>query len=1039
MVAGGSVELDVILNLKKIEQDAKKAEKLIEQALNDRTVRVDVDTGNAVSEVLGIGDAAKKAADDTREIGVAARSLDSIFEGVGQSIGQTLIEALQNAIGLVRELTSDAIRTGASFEQLEEALKGALGEQEGSQALAQIQEFAANTPEQVDTLTESFIKLTNRGFRPSIEELTNLGDLAASQTKEIDQLAEALLDAEVGQFERLLEFGIRAERANGQVTLSFRDLQETVADTPEAIRGVLLGFGQLEGIAGSLERQAATTAGRLSNLQDAGDQVAVTFFRSVKPALDAALEVLSQLLGDISGDDLFGSLADSAQNFADALETNPELIERISTAVQELAGILVQVSAAVLDLGADFANTEASISSLDSAIELLRNLALTIDLITSSVRAAVQVVAPFLDNTLSLIGSVFQVVRQAREAIDAVLDRIGVLAQNLDNVPIVGRFFENGAVGQLIDARDQVQALGDDLSALGQAGLEEANQQSTDSFLDNARRREQNQSSGTNGTNYQAELAELENALAAQEAVLRESGASEEQIRAQLLANEQQFLRDRVTINQQAVTELRQQLAAGLGAEEVERVNAEILQIERAISADRITLAQNTAQAQEAAATEALEAVERANAEANRAILRSQQERVVAVREQQLAGVLNEEQAAQEIEAIARSTTNAQIAESERQLSEVSRLRDEGVLTAEEASNRETELQGQIQDATLQRLEDEIAARQEAADRALEITLDLIERELDAFEAQQQERIRILSRQSAELSNQNDLLSSQQNLQQALFDLDNQSLQASIDRAENEGRSADAARLRLDLRRQEGRQLEATQAAERQALAIQQRQTELTLRREAAEARIAEARARSAVQTAIENGESEERIALLREELAAAQDLSAVVRDQQATLAQTNDIDQAAQIANQIRDRRELLMDEANELRQSGREGGLSRGMRNRLQEIDRELQAPPSLPAFSDMQRSPAQDITQMLRNVPSPAQIQPELPAMGAGFQVELGAIAGNVQRIADFLPQMDRQMNNVFHIESNSGQQSAEQVLAELERAKLRQRGG
>ncbi|MEO1208298.1 MAG: hypothetical protein AAFX78_02030 [Cyanobacteria bacterium J06638_20] len=198
--------------------------------------------------------------------------------------------------GTIGALSANAIRTGAALEQLESALKNAFGEEQGSRELERIQEFAANTPFQVDALTESFLKLVNRGFVPTNEELENLGDFAASQAKDFDQFVEALLDAQTGEFERLKEFGIQASRSGDQVTLAFRGMQQTVENTPEAIREVLLGFGDLEGIQGSLAAQSATLAGQYSNLQDGLDQVNVAFFEFAEGGAKSALGVANDLV-----------------------------------------------------------------------------------------------------------------------------------------------------------------------------------------------------------------------------------------------------------------------------------------------------------------------------------------------------------------------------------------------------------------------------------------------------------------------------------------------------------------------------------------------------------------------------------------------------------------------------------------------------------------------------------------------------------------------------------------------------------------------
>lgn len=65
--------------------------------------------------------------------------------------------------------------------------------------------------------TESYIKLVNRGIKPTTDELTAMGDIAMSQGKDIDQFIEALLDAMTGENERLKEFGITASK-NGKTT-----------------------------------------------------------------------------------------------------------------------------------------------------------------------------------------------------------------------------------------------------------------------------------------------------------------------------------------------------------------------------------------------------------------------------------------------------------------------------------------------------------------------------------------------------------------------------------------------------------------------------------------------------------------------------------------------------------------------------------------------------------------------------------------------------------------------------------------------------
>lgn len=91
-------------------------------------------------------------------------------------------------------------------------------------------------------MTESYIKLVNRGFKPTREEIISLGDLASSQGKQFDQLTEALLDAQTGEFERLKEFGVKAKVSGDQVAFTFKGVTTTVSKTDDAIRAYVLSL-----------------------------------------------------------------------------------------------------------------------------------------------------------------------------------------------------------------------------------------------------------------------------------------------------------------------------------------------------------------------------------------------------------------------------------------------------------------------------------------------------------------------------------------------------------------------------------------------------------------------------------------------------------------------------------------------------------------------------------------------------------------------------------------------------------------------------
>jgi hypothetical protein len=76
------------------------------------------------------------------------------------------------------------------------------------------------------------------------------------------------MDAQSGEFERLKEFGIKASQQGDIVQFTFKGITTEVAKSDKAIQEYLLGLGNLQGVAGSMEAIAATTGGTISNLED---------------------------------------------------------------------------------------------------------------------------------------------------------------------------------------------------------------------------------------------------------------------------------------------------------------------------------------------------------------------------------------------------------------------------------------------------------------------------------------------------------------------------------------------------------------------------------------------------------------------------------------------------------------------------------------------------------------------------------------------------------------------------------------------------
>jgi hypothetical protein len=283
----------------RIKGDSKDVENLIKQL--EKTKQVD----NDVAKTFKKNNEDFKHQQKEKEVAVknTAKTVSSELGGLNsqlKNIGGMIAGyfSVQALIGF----TKAVVDTRAEFQKLEAVLTNTLGSNSEAQlALKQIQDFAAATPFSVQELTSSFVKLVNQGFKPTMDEMTKLGDIAASQGKSFDQLTEAIIDAQTGEFERLKEFGIRAKKEGDNVTFTFKGVEKQVKFTSESIRQYVLGIGSATGVTGAMNAISKTLGGQISNLGDAWDSLLNTIGGSSEGVFSGVISGLSSLISGIEG------------------------------------------------------------------------------------------------------------------------------------------------------------------------------------------------------------------------------------------------------------------------------------------------------------------------------------------------------------------------------------------------------------------------------------------------------------------------------------------------------------------------------------------------------------------------------------------------------------------------------------------------------------------------------------------------------------------------------------------------------------------
>lgn len=233
--------------------------------------------------------------------------------------------------GYFKDIGFSAYNTRKEFAKYEAVLRNTFQSQEkATQAMKMLQQLAADTPASLKIWTEGYIKLVNRGIKPTKDELTNMGDLAASQGKSIDQLIEAVLDSMTGENERLKEFGIKASKNGDKVKYTFRGVTTEVQYSEEAIKNYLISIGKLDGVAGSMAVQMQELEGMQSNLGDTIDSLWNKLGKRLEATFKKGITWAKDFVTDLSKavEPLSDTFEEQFEKVVSLERTLPSLIDR---------------------------------------------------------------------------------------------------------------------------------------------------------------------------------------------------------------------------------------------------------------------------------------------------------------------------------------------------------------------------------------------------------------------------------------------------------------------------------------------------------------------------------------------------------------------------------------------------------------------------------------------------------------------------------------------------------------------------------------
>lgn len=190
-----------------------------------------------------------------------------------------LIAPLTAVVSVSQGLTK-LVDVTREFDVLNAGLITATKSAEGAAiAFEAIQDFASNTPYDLQQATNGFTKLVNLGLTPSERAMTSYGNTASAMGKDLNQMIEAVADASTMEFERLKEFGIKARQEGDNVSFTFQGVTTTVKKNAAEIEGYLMALGENQ-FAGAMQTRMDSLDGAMSNLGDSWNSL----FREISQA-----------------------------------------------------------------------------------------------------------------------------------------------------------------------------------------------------------------------------------------------------------------------------------------------------------------------------------------------------------------------------------------------------------------------------------------------------------------------------------------------------------------------------------------------------------------------------------------------------------------------------------------------------------------------------------------------------------------------------------------------------------------------------------
>lgn len=265
------------------------------------------DAGDAIDDafdgdaVEGLSEELDKARRKTRQLGEEARESGRGFEGMAKS-AKGMVKAIA-AAAVTKFFVKQgkaAVDAAAQIETYQATLETMLGSTDAARdRMEEYRDVAKFTPFEMSEVVEAGNQLQAIG-RYSRKNLEMLGDLAAATGKPMEQVMNAYAKLATGQkgeasrmFQDLLISRNDWIEATGKGVSKSGELLASTEEMMAALPKIM----QSKGFFGMMAKQAETTGGKLSNLEDAVFSLRAAIGERMTPTVKNAVTGLAKLAG----------------------------------------------------------------------------------------------------------------------------------------------------------------------------------------------------------------------------------------------------------------------------------------------------------------------------------------------------------------------------------------------------------------------------------------------------------------------------------------------------------------------------------------------------------------------------------------------------------------------------------------------------------------------------------------------------------------------------------------------------------------------